>query len=64
MSISKADLLLERTNMPKGIPKTEGEKIGDRFDVEYRKMKRKTKAERAAKKSDAPKKGGCDCCGK
>lgn len=50
--------------MPKGVPKTEGEKIGDRFDVEYRKMRRKAKSERAANKADMPKKGGCDCCGK
>lgn len=47
--------------MPKGIPKTEGEKIGERFDVEYRKMKRKNKSERAEKKADMPKKGGCGC---
>jgi hypothetical protein len=47
--------------MPKGIPKTEGEKIGDRFDVEYRKMRRKSKSERSARKAGKCKKGGCKC---
>lgn len=47
--------------MPKGIPKTQGEKIGERFDVEYRKMRRKSKSERAAKKAGKSKKGGCEC---
>jgi hypothetical protein len=50
--------------MPKGIPKSEGEKIGERFDVEYRKMRRKSKSDRAARKSQKDKKdkkGGCKC---
>ena len=47
--------------MPKGIPKSEGEKIGERFDVEYRKMRRKSKGERTARKSEKEKKGGCKC---
>ena len=45
--------------MPKGVPKTEGEKIGDKFDKAYRKMRREKKTEKA-EKSEA-KKGGCDC---
>jgi len=51
--------------MPKGIPKSEGERIGDKFDAEYRKMKRKSKGDRAARKcekeSRKKKKGGCSC---
>ena len=47
--------------MPKGIPKTEGEKIAERFDVEYRKMRRKSKSERSARKAGKCKKGGCKC---
>lgn len=60
MSISRAAPCTEDT-MPKGIPKSEGEKIGDRFDVEYRKMKRKSKSDRAARKAGKCKKGGCTC---
>ena len=45
--------------MPKGIPKTEGEKIGDKFDKAYGKMRRDKKSERAAKKDS--KKKECDC---
>ena len=60
MSISRGNPCTEDT-MPKGIPKTEGEKIGDRFDVEYRKMRRKSKSERSARKAGKCKKGGCKC---
>jgi hypothetical protein len=46
--------------MPKGIPKTEGEKIGEKFDKAYGKMRRKSKSERAAK-CDSKEKGKCNC---
>ena len=36
--------------MPKGVPKTKGEKIGDKFDKAYRKMRRDNKTKRAARK--------------
>jgi hypothetical protein len=46
--------------MPKGVPKTEGEKIGDKFGKAYRKMRNGNKQERAAKQ-DSKKKEKCDC---
>lgn len=46
--------------MPKGVPKTEGEKIGDKFDKAYSKMRREKKSQRAAKQ-DSKKKGACEC---
>jgi hypothetical protein len=39
--------------MPKGIPKTKGEKIGDKFTEAYRKMRRDKKSKRAARKGDS-----------
>lgn len=59
VSINLVDPLTSEEPMPKGIPKTEGEKIGDKFDKAYSKMRREKKSERAAK-SEA-KKGECDC---
>jgi hypothetical protein len=51
--------------MPKGIPKTEGEKIGDKFDRAYRKMRREKKAERAEKYEAKSKESGkCPACGR
>lgn len=46
--------------MPKGKPKTEGEKIEDKFEEGYQKMRREYKKGRAAKKADKQK-GGCEC---
>lgn len=53
--------------MPKGVPKTEGEKINDKFESGYKQMRMEYKKGRAAKKSDKScktcgKKGACDCC--
>lgn len=47
--------------MPKGIPKSEGEKIGERFNVEYGKMRRKSKEDKVARKAEKAKKGECEC---
>lgn len=49
--------------MPRGVPKSDGQKIGEKFDLEYRKMKRSRKDERAAKKgcADCGCKGKCTC---
>lgn len=49
--------------MPKGVPKTEGEKLRDKFEHAYGKMKGEYRKGRSARK----KKGGdCGCkkCGK
>lgn len=45
--------------MPKGVPKSEGEKIGDKFDKAYRKMKNKSKDDKSSRA--ACKKEGCSC---
>ena len=45
--------------MPKGVPKTEGEKIGDKFDKAYRKMKGKSKDKKSER--GTCKKEGCSC---
>ena len=58
LTISRASPYKEKV-MPKGIPKTEGEKIGDKFDKSYRKMRLEKKSERAAKKDSKEKE--CDC---
>lgn len=50
--------------MPKGVPRSEGEVIGDKFDKQYRKMKNKTKNERAARKSGKGCKDKECACGK
>jgi hypothetical protein len=47
--------------MPKGYPKSDGQKIGDKFDKAYRVMKRDKKAAKADRKCG---KGGCQCAGK
>lgn len=59
-SINLVDPFTAEDSMPKGIPKTEGEKIGDKFGKAYQKMRREKKSERAAKQ-DSKKKGDCDC---
>lgn len=46
--------------MPKGYPKSDGQKIGDRFDKAYRRMKREKKEEKAEKLA-AKEKGECSC---
>ena len=46
--------------MPKGVPKTEGQKIEDKFNDGYQKMRREYKKGRAAKKAEKQK-GECDC---
>lgn len=55
--------------MPKGVPKTEGEKINDKFEAGYKQMRMEYKKGRSAKKADKTKtckscgkKGGCECC--
>lgn len=48
--------------MPKGVPRTEGEKIGDKFDKEYKKMKGKSDKEKAARREcKAKEKDKCSC---
>jgi hypothetical protein len=48
--------------MPKGIPKTEGEKLKDKFDTAYGKMKGEFKKGRSSRKSKG--KCGCEQCKK
>lgn len=59
MTISTAEPSHERTVMPKGIPKTDGEKLNDKFDAGYQKMRRGFKKGRAEKKAGKP----CAGCG-
>jgi hypothetical protein len=50
--------------MPKGVPRSEGEKIGDKFDKEYRKMKNKSDKDKSARRKeckDKKTKGKCAC---
>ena len=47
--------------MPKGVPKTKGEKLKDEFDVSYKQMKkeyRRGKTQRKSRKTDC----GCETC--
>jgi len=43
-----------------GLSQSDGEKIGDKFDKAYRKMRREKKESRSAKQ-DSKKKGDCEC---
>ena len=47
--------------MPKGVPKTEGEKINDKFEAGYKEMRREYKRGRAEKKKDGVK-TECKAC--
>lgn len=50
--------------MPKGVPRSEGEKIGDKFDKEYKKMKNKSDRDKSARRECKAKdkaKGECSC---
>lgn len=65
MTIHKVtNLTHKERRMPKGVPRSEGEVIGDKFDKQYRKMKNKTKNERAARKSGKGCKDKECACGK
>lgn len=44
--------------MPKGVPKTEGEKLKDKFDASYKQMKKEYRRGKTSKKSH---KGDCGC---
>lgn len=44
--------------MPKGVPKTEGEKLKDKFDKSYNDMKTNYRRGKSKKKSDC----GCKKC--
>lgn len=44
--------------MPKGVPKTQGEKLKDKFDAAYVDMKKSYKRGKKTKGKD-----GCDCEG-
>lgn len=54
--------------MPKGVPKTEGEKINDKFEAGYKQMRTEYKKGRSSKKAAkmckacGAKNGGCNCC--
>ena len=47
--------------MPKGIPKTEGQKIEEKFEAGYQKMRRGFKKGRSDKKAGSK---CCETCGK